>query len=241
MIPARASRRIELLKRQIDEAKQGHPDDFKGWRERTRAALRVTLGQDHPAIERFDDIRYGLAIWTEGTPESAWDSAQADGVRSGIAILEGAIHEIEASESEISGLSTGGFHSWVAGAVTGLWDDGHYRQAVDEAARAIELRLRSKINVDLSGTALVTEAFNPDPPRPGHPRLRFAEFEERSKAWTDAHQGAMHFGQGCMLRIRNLLEHHEDDIEEQVALESLAALSLLARWIDAAQLATGRP
>jgi hypothetical protein len=37
------------------------------------------------------------------------------------------------------------------------------------------------------------------------------------------------------MRIRNLLEHYEGEIEPQVALECLAALSLLARWADGAE------
>jgi hypothetical protein len=85
----------------------------------------------------------------------------------------------------------------------------------------------------------VTEAFNPNPPKPGHRRLRFAEFEEGTQAWTDAHQGAMHFAQGCMLRIRNILEHHHGEVDQRVALECLAALSLLARWTDEAAVVGG--
>lgn len=83
------------------------------------------------------------------------------------------------------------------GAVTGLWDDGHHRQAVDEASRAIELRLKAKLGTDLSGTPLIAEAFNPASPKEGQKRLRFVEFEEGTRAWTDAHQGAMNFGQGA--------------------------------------------
>jgi hypothetical protein len=55
-----------------------------------------------------------------------------------------------------------------------------------------------------------------------------------SDDWNSAHDGAAHFGRGCMLRIRNLYTHRggADDWED---LEALTALSLLARWIDAAR------
>lgn len=43
----------------------------------------------------------------------------------------------------------------------------------------------------------------------------------------------MSFGQGCMKRIRNLYVHGHEPSEDE-ALEALAALSLLARWIDEA-------
>jgi hypothetical protein len=186
-------------------------------------------------MARFDDIRYGLIAWTTDTPDSAWAAAQAAGVKQGIAILEGVIHELRSSEPADPSLKVRGLHPWITGAVGGLWDDGHHRQALDEATRAVEVRLRARLGVDLSGTPLVTEAFNPSPPQPDRSRLRFSGFEEGTRAWTDAHRGAMHFAQGCMLRIRNLVEHHDTELDEQVALESLAAISLLARWIEEAK------
>jgi hypothetical protein len=94
--------------------------------------------------------------------------------------------------------------------------------------------MKAKLGLDLTGTRLMTEAFNPAPPKVGQRRLRFADLQDGTAIWTDAHQGAMHFGQGCMLRIRNVLEHHDAEIDEQVALECLGALSLLARWADEA-------
>ena len=228
------ARRIKLLKQQIEEANGGDPADFNAWKERTAATLRVALGADHPATASFLEVRYSLGMYTSETPKSAFAAATKRGVLRGIAILEGAVHEVVTSDPVEASVSAKGFHNWVAGAITGLWDDGHHRQAVDEATRAIELRLKAKVGIDLSGTPLVTEAFNPAPPKEGQRRLRFVEFEEGTRAWTDAHQGAMNFGQGCMLRIRNLIEHHEGAVDEQIALESLAALSLLARWIDEA-------
>lgn len=52
----------------------------------------------------------------------------------------------------------------------------------------------------------------------------------------------MEFGSGCFRAIRNPVGHlPNDEIEmtEQEALERLAALSLLARFIDDAELVTG--
>ncbi len=51
--------------------------------------------------------------------------------------------------------------------------------------------------------------------------------------------GAMHFGMGCFMAIRNPIghlphEHHE--ITEQGVFEQLAAWSLLARWIERAEI-----
>ena len=42
----------------------------------------------------------------------------------------------------------------------------------------------------------------------------------------------MYLGMGCAQGIRNPQAHPSDDISEQEALEQLAALSVLARWVD---------
>lgn len=233
------ARRVTALRRQIEEANGGRPADFKAWRQRTHAAVRTVMGADHPTVHALDEVSYTLSMWTDSTPDSAWDRAQQAGVRSAIAILEGAIHEIELSAPTGPQVNAAALHAWIAGAVAGLWDNGHYRQAVDEATRAIEVRIRTMTGSHKTGTALVTDAFNPAPAKPGETRLRFQQFEEGTPAWTNAHDGAMHFARGCMLRIRNLIEHHDEPLEEQEALESLAALSLLARWTESATVEEG--
>ena len=43
----------------------------------------------------------------------------------------------------------------------------------------------------------------------------------------------MHLGMGCAQGIRNPQAHPTDALTEQEALEQLAALSVLARWVDA--------
>lgn len=136
-------------------------------------------------------------------------------------------------------VDVGALHPWVAGMATTLWSGGHRRQAVEEAARSIEVQLRAKLGIPSgTGAPLVTSAFSPKDARPGEPRLRFTEFPTGSESWTNAHEGAMAFGRGCMMRIRNLYNHgHEPS--DQEALEALASLSLLARWIDESEVDPG--
>jgi hypothetical protein len=88
---------------------------------------------------------------------------------------------------------------------------------------------------DISGADLVTQAFSTEPAKPGYPRLRFADLTPDSERWRSAHQGAMHFGRGCVQGIRNWAAHDTVAVDEQQALEYLAALSVLARWIEAAE------
>ena len=90
-------RKLELLQQQIDEANSGRPSDFSLWRQRTDVTLRNVLGDANPLYESFTEISYGLSIWTSDTPDSAWEQAEAGGVRQAVAILEAAKLEVELS------------------------------------------------------------------------------------------------------------------------------------------------
>ncbi|MFN2504172.1 MAG: TIGR02391 family protein [Acidimicrobiales bacterium] len=229
---ADVARARELLDRAVELANDGNPTNFNEWRETARVALRVALGEGDPMLERFDAVKYSLGIWTDSTPQSAFDKARRAGVRRAVAILKAAQTELAVSKPDAPTVDVAALHPWVAGMAATLWSGGHHRQAVEEGARSIEVQLRAKLSVSSgTGAPLVTAAFSPKDARLGEPRLRFAEFPAGSESWTNAHEGAMAFGRGCMMRIRNLYSHgHEPS--EQEALEALAALSLLARWID---------
>lgn len=131
-------------------------------------------------------------------------------------------------------------HPWVWNAASSLWDDGHYVAAVTAAATAVfETYLPAKLEVPKVGTATtrITSAFSTSAPRPSDPRLRFKGLIEGTPDWTSAHEGAMFFGKGCAQGVRNVTTHGAQP-SEQEALEALAALSLLARWIDEAMVET---
>jgi hypothetical protein len=137
-------------------------------------------------------------------------------------------------------LAASGLHPGVWGAAAQLWDNGHLREAVQAAATHIELTLKAKIDRrDLTGKDLPIEAFKLDPPKPGERRLRFTAHQEGSANYKSRHEGAMFFGAGVMQAIRNPATHDLAQPDEQVALEYLAALSVLARWIDGATVVHG--
>jgi Protein of unknown function (Hypoth_ymh) len=140
------------------------------------------------------------------------------------------------------GLSASELHPTVWDAARSLYDGKHYRAAVQAAATAVEMQLKAKLDrYDLSGDPLVTEAFSIAPPQPGKPRLRFTGVgPPAGSLWRDAHVGAMNFGKGCMMGIRNVVSHDTSEPQPEIALEQLAALSILARWIDAASLQTAQ-
>ena len=137
-------------------------------------------------------------------------------------------------------------HPWIAEAAEPLFDDGHYSQAILAAAQNLEVRWRKLLGVsDGSLSDLATRSFSADDPNPGRPKLRFPEAgsDTKSDGWKNAHLGAMKYAEGCAMRIRNLNLHHPENGEPEpgLTIETLSALSVLARWVTTAEVQTGRP
>lgn len=141
-------------------------------------------------------------------------------------------------------LAASQLHSIVWHTAVEDWDNGNLRGAVQAAATAVfDIHLvahygRSDVQ---DGRDRITQAFTVARATPEAPRLRFTRFDHGSASWRSIHEGVMHFGQGCAQAIRNVTTHNLDQPSEDVALECLASLSLLARWIDEAQLTTDEP
>jgi Protein of unknown function (Hypoth_ymh) len=125
------------------------------------------------------------------------------------------------------------FHAWVWEAAAPLWHAGSRQEAVHAAARSVNARLQQKLGRhDQADAKLCREAFSLNAPAPGQPRLRFAG-NRNSETWLSRQNGGIQLGAGCFEGIRNPAAHEEGLVlTEQVALEQLAAFSLLARWID---------
>ncbi len=115
------------------------------------------------------------------------------------------------------------------------WNTTHYHQAVMQAAIRVNAETQAKLSrMDVSETTLFNEAFSMSEPQEGAPRLRLMG-NDGSKTYENLHRGARAFAEGLYAAIRNPGMHvPHDGGEEQLALEQLAAFSLLARWVDQA-------
>jgi hypothetical protein len=132
-------------------------------------------------------------------------------------------------------------HPWAWENARSYWNTGHYHQAVMQAAIRINAETQAKLGrMDLSESSLFNEAFSLDTPKAGAPRLRLVE-DDGGKTYQNLHRGARAFADGLYTAIRNPGMHAPppaDGGEEQIALEQLAAFSLLARWVDQSTIET---
>jgi hypothetical protein len=132
------------------------------------------------------------------------------------------------------------FHPWVWESAKIAWEAGSYGDGVRAAARAISAKARQKLGRrDLGEWKLLTQAFDTKAPAPGHPRFRLTP-DDGSDTFVSLHQGAAALARGLYQAVRNPANHEDADseLEEHRAVEALAAFSMLARFVDEADIET---
>jgi uncharacterized protein (TIGR02391 family) len=121
-----------------------------------------------------------------------------------------------------------GLHPTVIAAASDLFTDGHYSQAIFEAFKALEGRVRSQSDLDLYGRDLMTQAFATSGP------INVAV--EKGQSGKDEQEGFRFIFMGVIQGIRNPKGHElVKQSEAQRALEYLAIASILFRRLDDAK------
>jgi len=130
-------------------------------------------------------------------------------------------------------LSAANLHPWIWSGAKSLWQSGHYREAVEGAMKKLNAETQNRVGRrDLSETDLFKQSFSLDEPKPGKARLRRIK-DDGCDTYKSVQRGAMNLAEGVFAGIRNPLSHEADqELTEQEALEYLASLSVLARWVD---------
>lgn len=157
----------------------------------------------------------------------------------GIAAIERQAELREKLGDDAPMISAARLHPWVWDGARSLWQSGHYRSAVEDAAKKLNAETQNKVGRrDVSETDLFKQAFSLDAAAPEKARLR-RRTPDGSDTYRSMQRGAMAIAEGIYAGIRNPFNHDDPkDIDEQTGLEYLAALSVLARWVDDAEVET---
>lgn len=197
---------------------------------KTEAAERA-----HVVEQVLDRVLPG---WTKDQPKEddqfGWLRDQAS---RGRAALHRAAELAEKLGDDAPDMDAANLHPWAWENGRSYWNTGHYHQAVMQAAIRINAETQAKLGrMDISETALFNEGFSLDPPKVDAARLRLAK-DDGGQTYRNLHRGARSFADGLYTAIRNPGMHKPQESaggEEQLALEQLAAFSLLARWVGQA-------
>jgi len=174
------------------------------------------------------------------THADQWSQRREASVRALTALDRGA--EIEKIlGDDAPRISASHLHPWVWEGAKSRWASGQRGDAVLAAAIQLNAETQKKIGrTDVSETDLFKQAISMEPPELGKPRLRLGE-DDGSKTYVSRQRGAMAFAEGCYTGIRNPRSHQpHSEMSEDEALEQLAALSVLARWVDQASVEESR-
>ncbi len=138
--------------------------------------------------------------------------------------------------SSAPAMSADALHPLVWDAASGRWGAGHYSDAVQRAATFLNANVQDLTGRrDVSDSELMREAFSLSDPAPAKPRLWWPG-DSADLTVKSMRVGILNMAQGVFSAIRNPATHSTDDMERQEALEQLATLSILARWIDRCEL-----
>lgn len=104
------------------------------------------------------------------------------------------------------------------------------------ASTEANAQLQTKVGRrDISDDKLIQECFSEKAPASGKPRLRLPG-DQQDQTVQSRQRGTQHPALGCTWAIRNpaahLAAHDAGELDEQHALEQMAALSALARLLD---------
>lgn len=233
--------RFQELLMEHNALRRGDPQDMGDWALRVYQTVRELLDPQHEMVDVVEAIRHDLGALDFVPPGFRRQReinyrlkgpirAQAYG-----AVLAAAVAE----RGDETVLRVVDMHPWVAEPAEPLYNDGHWFQAVTTAADNVRAQWKAILGVKSTKGLDLPSVFSESDPQPGKPRMRFACYDRNrdEDEWVNAHEGAMHFARGCIMRIRNLHKYQLGDqaISPGLALETLAALSRLARWITDAQ------
>jgi uncharacterized protein (TIGR02391 family) len=178
-------------------------------------------------LKRLDPTLADFKFETGGGKTAARNAAQR-----GLGILDGMDDWAANLAPDAPTLPADQFHPWVWEAARTFWDSKHYRAAVDAAANAVNAHTQDKVGRrDISDKDLMNQVFT-EKPKFGQTYLQLPG-DPNDKTVKSRNQALRPFAEGCFTGIRNPAAHeHGPDWDEQTALEFLATLSVLARWID---------
>lgn len=128
-------------------------------------------------------------------------------------------------------LAATGLHPWIWGAANQFWDAGHIEVAVEQAAKSLNARIQQRSGLKMADRELAAEVFSA---KESAKTVRlWLPGDRATDTWRSRQDGLHHLAMGAFAGIRNVLAHSESaGWSSQEALEYLAVLSAVARWVD---------
>ncbi len=239
-IPKLERRVNELREFQVDSVQDRFDPRLDALEKKIDETLVDIFGHDSLEHDRYHGERIDTApiYMGHGVPIEEVREGISQGIEANISNLQTAMEMLaerlqDLGESSV-GRGTKAFddmqlHPELARRVGGLFRDGHFANAIEDACKVLDgfVRLRSRHD-DLSGTALMQAVFSPS-----KPILRFNDLQTESE--RSEQQGMMVLYAGAMLALRNPRAHGLIPDNAETAVELLGFASFLLKSLDRAK------
>jgi uncharacterized protein (TIGR02391 family) len=235
---------ISKLKRRIDDVKRLLDDKVRyddrrkvNVEEEIDRTIMEVFGINSPEYRsnRHHFIWHGEMIVSAFGEEPDSQGGFEAGIPQTMIMLEGLIARLEEKRVDLGQDSSArirtafeglDLHQRIAAAASELYRDGHYRNAVLDAALALENFVKEKSRRhDLTGSGLMTTVFSKN-----DSILAINNLADQTD--RDEQEGIMHLFLGAVLGLRNPRAHALFDDSAELALEYIALLSLLAKIVE---------
>jgi len=206
--------------------------------EERREFKALVLAQDHMTLPKNSDVdEDDLVEWTN--PAGHRKLLRVTNVNflnapRGSGSLDHTEVRLEAASkprpsAPIPPMSITGMHPGISTAAAALFADGYYSQAVFEAFKAVEARVKSLSPIDQSGKKLMSQTF-------GASEAKLDVATTTGQSAIDEREGFNHLFMGAIQGLRDPRGHgHPLNDTAEEAIEYLALASLLMRRLDVAE------
>lgn len=142
-------------------------EHFTAWQGKVRGVLTTALGKDDHLVERFDDVRYSLTIWTTSTPDHYFDEARHGGIRNACGVMDAALYQLRLRVEDDEPVDLRSFDPELWEHVKQLVADQDWGKVASQTAIFVEDRIRtwagdpkSNKSESLVGKELMGRVFN---------------------------------------------------------------------------------
>lgn len=201
------------------------------------AQMRAVSAQTHSIICRVLNRDESPSLMRR-SDDAYWVNEGIESAEHALAVVKTRAETREKLGTTAPTMKADALHSLIWEAASKRWDSGHYTDAVQRAATALSGIVKDQTGrYELNDSDLVSQAFSLSPAAEGKPRLRWPGNDDDLNVKT-MRVGILNMAQGVFAAIRNPATHSTDELPKEEALEQLATLSILARWIDRCELVT---
>jgi len=237
----RLRKRIEELRAvDVNTIQVRWAPSIEALQQKVNSTLSDIFGPETVEYREFGDVRLDRAPINLMYDDSLHEIREglSRGIEATISSLEAIIslfqeklgyEDMDAADRARRAFSSLELHPEIARAVTKLFEDGHYANAVEDACKVLDLLVRMRSGrSDLGGTELMQAVFSPK-----NPVLKFSDLQTESE--KSEQQGLMFLYAGAILAFRNPRAHGLIQDNAENALDYIAFLSLLAKMLDRAK------